>query len=110
MIKNSIRMHGRGARRAGGALVIALILSVFMAGLAAALLGTNLSTGKARASTEVAQDCFYAAEAGLSDAYARLSAGRTGEARSGVCRSGASAGDPLALRSDCTMRFSASRV
>lgn len=66
---------GMRSERSASALLIALIAAVSMAGMCAALLAVNLSTGRARTQSAVQQDSFYAAEAGLSDAYMRLTEG-----------------------------------
>jgi hypothetical protein len=55
--------------------VYATIIAVAMAGLCLALLGQNLGTQRAREQTRGVQLAFYAAEAGLSDGYMRVSAG-----------------------------------
>lgn len=67
--------RGRRPRR-GSALVYALVVAVVMAGLCMALLFTNLGTSRARSQTQTAQRSFYAAEAGLSDAFVQLGAGQ----------------------------------
>ena len=66
---------GRRPRRQGSALLATLVLAVTAAGLCAALLTVNLTTGKARVRTEVSERSFYAAEGGLSDAYMQLTTG-----------------------------------
>ena len=74
------RLNGRAfdaaSPRAGGATVIALGAAVTMAGLCAALLAVSMSTGRARVEGRRDQAAFYAANAGLSDAYARISSGQ----------------------------------
>lgn len=60
-------------RRRGSAIVFAIIIAITIAVLAMALLATNLSTEKARVAGKDSQRAFYAAEAGLSDAYVRIS-------------------------------------
>ena len=65
---------GRGGRR-GAALIYATVVSVAIAGMCVALLTVNLPTSKARAQSQNDQRSFYAAEAGLSDAYMRLTEG-----------------------------------
>lgn len=70
--RNAIR--GRRQRR-GAALVFAAALAITMAGLGMTLLMMNLRTGAVRVETRNAQKSFYAAEAGLSDAYMRLTGG-----------------------------------
>ncbi len=62
--------------RRGAALIWVLILAVVLAGMSMALLGMNMSTTKARVETQNAQRSFYAAEAGISDAYYRVNAGQ----------------------------------
>jgi len=77
MMKTAIERLRQGrSRRRGGALVIALILAVSMAGMCAALLAVNLSTERSRGESVHTQSSFYAAEAGLSDAYMRLTEDR----------------------------------
>jgi hypothetical protein len=63
--------------RRGSAVLIALIAAVMMAGLCAALLAMNLSTERSRDAGRRDQSSFYAAEAGLSEAYAQLMADST---------------------------------
>lgn len=63
------------ARRRGAALLYTMILALAMAGLCVALLGMNIGTGRERVHTRTQHQSFYAAEAGLSDAYMQLSAG-----------------------------------
>ena len=58
--------------RRGSALVFALVLAVALAGLCAALLSVTVTTEQTRAHDRNAQRSFYAAEAGLSDAYMQL--------------------------------------
>jgi len=61
--------------RRGVALVFATVIGVAIAGLALALLVMNLGTEKVRVSNKSVQRSFYAAEAGLSDAYMQMSEG-----------------------------------
>ena len=63
-----------GSRR-GAALLIALVLALAMAGLCTALLAVNVSTGRSRVQDQGGQRAFYAAEAGLSDAFMQLTEG-----------------------------------
>jgi hypothetical protein len=72
-MKTSSTRSGRGAR--GAALIYATVLSVAIAGMCLALLTVNLRTSKVRAQSQNAQRSFYAAEAGLSDAFMRLTEG-----------------------------------
>jgi len=65
----------RRRQRRGAALLYALILAMVMAALCAALLAVNLSTSRSRVEGSYSQRSFYAAEAGLSDAYVQLSQG-----------------------------------
>ena len=58
--------------RRGTALVFAAVIALGIGGLAAALLAINLSTEKVRVSSKDSQRSFYAAEAGLSDAWVQL--------------------------------------
>jgi hypothetical protein len=62
-------------RRRGAALLVALVVALVMAGLCTALLSVNLSTGRSRVADQGGQRSFYAAEAGLSDAYMQLTSG-----------------------------------
>jgi hypothetical protein len=71
-----MRRQGRGSGRRGAALVWVVILAVVLAGMSTALLGMNLSTTRARVETQNDQRSFYAAEAGLSDVFYRINAGR----------------------------------
>lgn len=66
---------GTKARR-GSALLYAAVIALTMGGLGLALFGMTLSTGKKNSATRVAQYSFYAAEAGLSDAFVRLNTGQ----------------------------------
>jgi hypothetical protein len=67
----------RSARaRRGAALVYATALALVIAGMSVALLGINVSTQRARTETQNSQRSFYAAEAGLSDAFMLLDEGR----------------------------------
>jgi len=67
--------RGRHPRR-GAALLVALVLALAMAGLCTALLAVNLSTGRSRVQDQGGQRSFYAAEAGLSDAFMQLTEGQ----------------------------------
>ena len=62
--------------RRGAALLVALVVAVAMAGLCTALLAVNLSTGRSRVADQGGQRSFYAAEAGLSDAFMQLTEGQ----------------------------------
>lgn len=75
---------GPSSARRGSAMLIALIAAVMMAGLCAALLAMNLSTERARDTGRRDQSSFYAAEAGLSESYARLMADNTWAPPAGV--------------------------
>lgn len=70
----TLRIRGkRGhAGRRGAALVYATVLAIVMAGMCIALLGVNMSTSRVRVQTQNAQRAFYAAEAGLSDAFMQM--------------------------------------
>jgi hypothetical protein len=70
------RGNGREQGRRGAALVWVVILAVVLAGMSMALLGMTMSTTRARVETQNAQRSFYAAEAGISDAFYRINAGR----------------------------------
>lgn len=70
-----LRQHRNSNRRRGAALVIATMLAITIAGLALALLTTNLSTERVRVEDRGSQRAFYAAEAGLNDAYVQMSNG-----------------------------------
>lgn len=70
-MKVGIERRRRAARR-GAALLYAAVVVLVMAGLCVALFGLTMSTGRQRAETRTAQFSFYAAEAGLSDAYMRM--------------------------------------
>jgi hypothetical protein len=61
--------------RRGAALVFTLLLALALAGLCAALLAVNVSTERKRSRDHSVQSSFYAAEAGLSEAYMQLSEG-----------------------------------
>src|SRR4029453_9597594 len=65
---------GKGSR-SGAALLYATLISVAIAGMCLALLMINLGTEKARVQSQNEQRAFYAAEAGLSDAYMQLTEG-----------------------------------
>jgi hypothetical protein len=67
--------HRSKAAERGMALVFALTIAVILGGLAWALLVMNLGTEKARIEVRDRQRCFWAAEAGLSDAIFRLNNG-----------------------------------
>jgi len=54
----------------------AAVLALVIAGMSVALLGMNLSTSRARVETRNSQRSFYAAEAGLSDAFMLLDEGQ----------------------------------
>jgi hypothetical protein len=69
-------MDDRIRVRRGAALVWVAILAVVLAGMSMALLGMNTSTTKARVETQNQQRSFYVAEAGISDAYYQVNAGR----------------------------------
>ena len=71
----TLQIHRARKSRRGAALVYASILAVAMVTLGMALLMMNLGTGKLRVQTRDLQRSFYAAEAGLSDAYMRLTEG-----------------------------------
>ena len=62
-------------RRRGAAMVYAAVVAIAMLGMGSALLMTNLGTSRVRVETRNAQLAFYAAEAGLSDAFMRLTEG-----------------------------------
>jgi hypothetical protein len=62
--------------RRGSALLYATVLALVIAGMSVALLGMNISTTRARVETQNSQRSFYAAEAGLSDAFMLLDEGR----------------------------------
>ena len=68
------RNFGRKGRR-GAALLFATVIAVAIAGMCMALLFMNLGTSKLRVSSRSEQRSFYAAEAGLSDAYVQLTSG-----------------------------------
>ena len=73
-----MRLHEKRAasrRREGTALLYALVIAIVVAGMCVSLLGVNLTTGQARGQTQTMRHSFYAAEAGLSDAYMQMSAG-----------------------------------
>jgi hypothetical protein len=76
MERQRTKQGERGERRRGAALLYVVILAVVLAGMSLALLGMNLSTTKARVETANTQRSFYAAEAGISDAFYRVNAGR----------------------------------
>jgi hypothetical protein len=61
--------------RCGSALVATIVLAIVLAGLCAALLAATLSNEKGQVEAGTRQHAFYAAEAGLSDAFMRVSAG-----------------------------------
>ncbi len=65
----------RCSTRRGTALIYAVVASVAMAGLCLALLGVNISTGRVRVLTQNTERSFYAAEAGLSDAFMQMTEG-----------------------------------
>jgi len=67
--------RARSDRRRGSALLYSLVIAILVAGLCVSLLGVNLTTGRARGETPGLRHSFYAAEAGLSDAYMRMSEG-----------------------------------
>lgn len=88
-------MRSRNHRR-GAALLYATIVVVLMGGLCLALTTTTLSTGRQRVETELSQRSFYAAEAGLSDAYMRMTEGAMELPAEGVAQLG-SREEPLPL-------------
>ncbi len=67
------RMGDRG--RTGSALLYALVIAVALGGLCVALLSVNLGTQRRRVHDQDSQRAFYAAEAGVSDAFMQLSEG-----------------------------------
>jgi hypothetical protein len=67
-------VHARAERR-GSAFALALLAAVALAALAGALLATNLGNEGVRVQHGRTERTFYAAEAGLSEAYARMTAG-----------------------------------
>ena len=69
-----LQQRTHGSRR-GIALVFALAAAAILGGLVWALLAMNLSTQRVRTQDESYQRSFYAAEAGLSDAYVRVTSG-----------------------------------
>ena len=69
------RLH---SGRAGGALLIALILVTFVAGMGAILLQSTLSNSRSTAVKIDARRAFYAAEAGLSEAMMSIAQGKSG--------------------------------
>lgn len=73
-MKLNLKRSGRGAQ-GGAALIYATVISVAIAGMCLALLMVNQRTSKARAQSQNDQRSFYAAEAGLSDAFMRLTEG-----------------------------------
>lgn len=92
--------RGRGRRSARGsrcgiAMVFALAVVVLLGGLVWALLAMNLSTQQVRTQDESRQRSFYAAEAGLSDAFMRVSSGLVDPAT--LPTSIGSADDPVRL-------------
>ena len=76
MAKNWTKHRDPEDRRRGAALIYVIVLAVVLGGMSLALLGMNLSTTRARVETANTQRSFYAAEAGLSDAFYRVNAGR----------------------------------
>lgn len=65
-----------GARaRRGVALVMAVVIVAVLAGMTWALLAMNLGTEQLRVHDKSQQRAFYAAESGLSEAYARMNTG-----------------------------------
>ena len=68
-------VHNARDNRRGAVLVFAAAFAIVIAGLAAALLSMNLRTEKVRVQGNSAKRSFYAAEAGLSDAFVRLNNG-----------------------------------
>ena len=74
-MKRFERSSTNGARRRGSALVLALFTAIALAGLALAVLILNLGNEKVRVQHKNDQRTFYAAEAGLNDAYVQLAAG-----------------------------------
>jgi len=75
MVQHRTKEQQMESRR-GAALLYVVVLAVILGGMSLALLGMNLSTTRARVETQIAQRSFYAAEAGLSDAYYRVNTGR----------------------------------
>ena len=71
------RMKARRAARRGAALLYATLVAVAIAGMCVALLTVNLATNKSRVQSRTAERAFYAAEAGLSDAFVQLTEGVT---------------------------------
>jgi len=90
-----IQVASRAARR-GAALLIALILAVAMAGLCTALLAVNITTSRSRVQGQGTQRAFYAAEAGLSDGFMKMTEGLLKVGKGQTAWIG-SADDPIAM-------------
>jgi hypothetical protein len=71
----TIQQHGIQSPRRGFALVYATVVATAIAGLCVALLAINMGASKERVAAQGRQRSFYAAEAGLSDAYMQFDAG-----------------------------------
>ena len=70
----NMKLRNRINRR-GSALVATIVLAIVLAGLCAALLAVSMSNEKGQVQTGTKQRAFYAAEAGLSDAFMRVTSG-----------------------------------
>jgi len=82
--------------RRGSALVATIVVAVALAGLCAALLAATLSNEKVHVQAGTTHRAFYAAEAGLSDAFMRVAAGSL-VPRDGQTLELGEAADPIAL-------------
>lgn len=73
------RVHPRGgAPRTGGALVLVLLLVLLVSALAASFLRLNAGFTRRQAGSSDRKEAFYVAEAGLTEAFAGLTIGKTG--------------------------------
>jgi hypothetical protein len=97
-IGEETKMKRRSRNQRGTALVAVTVLSVALAGLCAALLCTTTTNEKVLVQTRSQQRAFYAAEAGLSDAFLQVSTGALVPEDGAVLALG-TADEPLSLGS-----------
>lgn len=75
---HTARSFGRCASQRGSALVAALVVVLLVGGLSVSYLQLSLNRNRERQTSADAKRAFYMAEAGLSEAYAGLMAGKSG--------------------------------
>lgn len=62
-------------RRRGAVLLYVAVIAILLGGLCVSMLTVNMGTSKVRRATQESQRSFYAAEAGLSDAFMQVTEG-----------------------------------